>query len=129
MFTIKFQQYFEETYGGSMRELELLVMNFDLDADTHRLRSSRTADTDEEKPLSPNVILDMIKHTLRIYKQQLEQTTAEVGETYILLYTLLSPNPTTLQPNCFVISTRLVLSSGWKRFTQSFVLNRLLSVI
>ena len=67
-----------------MRELELLVMNFDLDADTHRLRSSRTVETDEEKPLSPNVILDMIKHTLRIYRQQLEQTTGEVGVTYIL---------------------------------------------
>ena len=95
MFTIKFQQYFEETYGGSMRELELLVMNFDLDADTHRLRSSRTADTDEEKPLSPNVILDMIKHTLRIYKQQLEQTTGEVGVTFITYYLGSSlPKPT-----------------------------------
>lgn len=61
-----------------MRELELLVLNFDLGADSYRLKSSRSAESAEDKPLSPNVILDMIKHTLRIYKQQLEQTTGEV---------------------------------------------------
>lgn len=62
-----------------MRELELLVANFDLEADSYRPRGSRSGDADDNKPLSPNVILDMIKHTLRIYKQQLEQTTSEVS--------------------------------------------------
>ena len=61
-----------------MRELELLVANFDIEPKaTNSL--SREARSDDSKPMSPSIILDTIRHTLRIYKQNLEETTTEVG--------------------------------------------------
>ncbi|XP_067928660.1 coiled-coil domain-containing protein 171-like isoform X2 [Watersipora subatra] len=77
------QQYFEETYGGSMRELELLVANFDL-MPTSAGSLPREVSSDESKPMSPSAILDTIKHTLRIYKQNLEQTTSELRKVSAL---------------------------------------------
>ena len=68
-----------------MRELELIVANFEL-APTATSSLSRELRSDEEgKPMSPSVILDTIKHTLRIYKQNLEQTTTEVCMVATLL--------------------------------------------
>lgn len=54
-----------------MRELELIVSNFD--------HSSKQMSVSKPESLSsPHVVLDTIKHTLQIYKQNLEETTAEV---------------------------------------------------
>lgn len=54
-----------------MRELELIVSNFD--HGNQQMSASKS-----ENPSSPHVILDTIKHTLQIYKENLDQTAAEV---------------------------------------------------
>lgn len=60
-----------------MRELELLVANFGTVSPHSSSREAMSQDGD--KPMSPSAILDTIKHTLRIYKQNLEETTDQVG--------------------------------------------------
>lgn len=62
-----------------MRELELIVSTFDLPSTSPRFsrKDQRRSELDD-KPTSPNVILDTIKHTLRIYKQNLEETSSQV---------------------------------------------------
>lgn len=58
-----------------MRELELMVANFDLSpSGAHRSENNGTAD----KPMSPHTVLDTIRYTLQLYKKNLEDKTAEV---------------------------------------------------
>lgn len=60
-----------------MRELELLVANFEMSSPgTSSLHLERKRD--EDKVMSPAAILDIVKHTLKLYKQKVEETTTEV---------------------------------------------------
>ncbi|XP_078386435.1 coiled-coil domain-containing protein 171 isoform X1 [Cetorhinus maximus] len=71
----KRQAFLEETYGGSMRELELLLDNFAVSG----LRTSGSR-KDKEKPLSPSVVLENLRHTLTDYQSRLEDTSNELNK-------------------------------------------------
>ncbi|XP_078070034.1 coiled-coil domain-containing protein 171 [Mustelus asterias] len=71
----KRQAFLEETYGGSMRELELLLGNFAVSGP--RTSGSRK---DKEKPLSPSVVLENLRHTLTDYQSRLEDTSNELNK-------------------------------------------------
>uniref|UniRef100_A0A4W3I5V2 Coiled-coil domain containing 171 n=1 Tax=Callorhinchus milii TaxID=7868 RepID=A0A4W3I5V2_CALMI len=69
----KCQAFLEETYGGSMRELELLLDNF---AVSGQWTSGNCKD--KEKPLSPSVVLENLRHTLTDYQSRLGDASNEV---------------------------------------------------
>uniref|UniRef100_UPI00398F6BFA coiled-coil domain-containing protein 171-like isoform X2 n=1 Tax=Pristiophorus japonicus TaxID=55135 RepID=UPI00398F6BFA len=71
----KRQAFLEETYGGSMRELELLLDNFAVSG----LRTSGNR-KDKEKPLSPSVVLENLRHTLTDYQSRLGDTSNELNK-------------------------------------------------
>ncbi|XP_043573462.1 coiled-coil domain-containing protein 171-like isoform X5 [Chiloscyllium plagiosum] len=71
----KRQAFLEETYGGSMRELELLLGNFAVSG----LRTSGSR-KDKEKPLSPSVVLENLRQTLTDYQSRLEDTSNELNK-------------------------------------------------
>ncbi|XP_043573472.1 coiled-coil domain-containing protein 171-like isoform X6 [Chiloscyllium plagiosum] len=74
----KRQAFLEETYGGSMRELELLLGNFAVSG----LRTSGSR-KDKEKPLSPSVVLENLRQTLTDYQSRLEDTSNEEKLTFL----------------------------------------------
>ncbi|XP_072445134.1 coiled-coil domain-containing protein 171 isoform X9 [Chiloscyllium punctatum] len=71
----KRRAFLEETYGGSMRELELLLGNFAVSG----LRTSGSR-KDKEKPLSPSVVLENLRQTLTDYQSRLEDTSNELNK-------------------------------------------------
>ncbi|XP_048384178.2 coiled-coil domain-containing protein 171-like isoform X2 [Stegostoma tigrinum] len=71
----KRQAFLEETYGGSMRELELLLGSFAVSG----LRTSGSR-KDKEKPLSPSVVLENLRQTLTDYQSRLEDTSNELNK-------------------------------------------------
>ncbi|XP_072373595.1 coiled-coil domain-containing protein 171 isoform X1 [Scyliorhinus torazame] len=71
----KRQASLEETYGGSMRELELLLGNFAVSG-----RRTSGSCKDKEKPLSPSVVLENLRHTLTDYQSRLEDTSNELNK-------------------------------------------------
>ena len=76
----KRQVYMEETYGGSMRELELLLHNFQINGETNTTkkgRSKKTATQKDEK-LSPMLVLETLRHTLKDYQNRVDSTSQEV---------------------------------------------------
>lgn len=58
-----------------MRELELLIASFEITPDGQKRDSSRPSETS----LSPPVILDTIRRTVQVYKDNLDKTAEEVG--------------------------------------------------
>ncbi|XP_064651220.1 coiled-coil domain-containing protein 171-like isoform X2 [Lineus longissimus] len=76
----KRQAYLEETYGGSMRELELLLDNFNVDAidKKKRSRKSDASLSSQPKPISPSLVLENLRHTLMEYKRKLNMTSEEL---------------------------------------------------
>ncbi|XP_013378672.1 coiled-coil domain-containing protein 171-like [Lingula anatina] len=70
----KRQIYLEETYGGSMRELELLIQNFQVEPTPKKKRDKK----DKPKPLAPSVVLETLRHTLLEYKKRLDATSSEL---------------------------------------------------
>ncbi|XP_074650788.1 coiled-coil domain-containing protein 171-like [Tubulanus polymorphus] len=66
----KRQVHLEETYGGNMRELELLLDNFNLESKS--VKKSRT--------VSPSVVLENLRHTLLDYKRKLNMTSEELSK-------------------------------------------------
>ncbi|XP_071794777.1 coiled-coil domain-containing protein 171-like isoform X1 [Asterias amurensis] len=77
----KRQLYMEETYGGSMRELELLLHNFQINGETNTTkkgRSKKTATQKDEK-LSPMLVLETLRHTLKDYQNRVDSTSQELS--------------------------------------------------
>ncbi|XP_063432765.1 coiled-coil domain-containing protein 171-like isoform X2 [Mytilus trossulus] len=70
----KRQIYLEETYGGSMRELELLLHNFQVDDNPKKSRGKKESD----KLPAPTTVLESLRHTLSEYKRRLETTSDEL---------------------------------------------------
>ncbi|CAC5379399.1 unnamed protein product [Mytilus coruscus] len=70
----KRQIYLEETYGGSMRELELLLHNFQVDENPKKSRGKKESD----KLPAPTTVLESLRHTLSEYKRRLETTSDEL---------------------------------------------------
>ncbi|XP_070542624.1 coiled-coil domain-containing protein 171-like isoform X2 [Ptychodera flava] len=72
----KRQVYLEETYGGSMRELELLLHNFQVDGKkrAHERKPSK------DKPLTPSLVLETLRHTLMDYQTRLDATSSELSK-------------------------------------------------
>eukprot|EP00062_Callorhinchus_milii_P008145 gi/632950535/ref/XP_007890776.1/ PREDICTED: coiled-coil domain-containing protein 171 isoform X1 [Callorhinchus milii] len=79
----KCQAFLEETYGGSMRELELLLDNF---AVSGQWTSGNCKD--KEKPLSPSVVLENLRHTLTDYQSRLGDASNELYKTKQLAETM-----------------------------------------
>ncbi|XP_030832697.1 coiled-coil domain-containing protein 171 isoform X2 [Strongylocentrotus purpuratus] len=85
----KRQIYLEETYGGCMRELELLLSNFHVMGEGN-LRPKRKNVKGKGKrkggegagvgsqELSPSLVLETLRHTLTDYQQRLDETTQEL---------------------------------------------------
>ncbi|XP_043917224.1 coiled-coil domain-containing protein 171 isoform X2 [Protopterus annectens] len=69
----KHQAFLEETYGGSMRELELLLDSFAVSG----MRKSGICQ-DRDKPHSPSAVLETLRHTLTDYQSRLEDTSNEL---------------------------------------------------
>ncbi|XP_064410929.1 coiled-coil domain-containing protein 171 isoform X2 [Latimeria chalumnae] len=63
----------EETYGGSMRELELLLNSF-------AVSGPRTSGNhkDKDNPPNPSAVLETLRHTLTDYQSRLEDTSNEL---------------------------------------------------
>ncbi|XP_002730890.2 coiled-coil domain-containing protein 171-like [Saccoglossus kowalevskii] len=74
----KRQVYLEETYGGSMRELELLLHNFQVDGKKKSATAVRKAHKD--KPLTPSLVLETLRHTLMDYQNRLDATSTELSK-------------------------------------------------
>ncbi|KAL4227318.1 hypothetical protein ACF0H5_012763 [Mactra antiquata] len=80
----KRQIYLEETYGGSMRELELLLQNFQISEDSNKpTKKSTTASKSKEnksssKAPSPSVVLENLRVTLSDYRKRLDNTSEEL---------------------------------------------------
>lgn len=72
----KRQIYLEETYGGSMRELELLLHNFQVDEPLKK--SSTRGKKESDKLPAPTTVLESLRHTLSEYKRRLESTSDEL---------------------------------------------------
>ncbi|XP_059830882.1 coiled-coil domain-containing protein 171-like isoform X1 [Hypanus sabinus] len=70
----KHHAFLEEAYGGSMRELELLLANF-------AVSGPRTSvdQRDKEKRLSPSVVLENLRQTLTDYQSKLEDSSNELN--------------------------------------------------
>ncbi|XP_055488322.1 coiled-coil domain-containing protein 171-like isoform X2 [Leucoraja erinacea] len=66
--------FLEETYGGSMRELELLLANFAVSGS----RSSVNL-RDKDKLLNPSVVLENLRQTMTDYQSRLEDTSNELN--------------------------------------------------
>ncbi|XP_062577737.1 coiled-coil domain-containing protein 171-like isoform X2 [Saccostrea cucullata] len=72
----KRQIYLEETYGGSMRELELLLNNFQVDEKPKRASISKSKK--DSKSTAPSSVLETLRVTLTEYKKRLDDTTEEL---------------------------------------------------
>uniref|UniRef100_K1QJZ5 Uncharacterized protein C9orf93 n=1 Tax=Magallana gigas TaxID=29159 RepID=K1QJZ5_MAGGI len=75
----KRQIYLEETYGGSMRELELLLSNFQVDEKPKRASTSKSKKDGKSVP-APSSVLETLRVTLSEYKKRLDDTTEELGK-------------------------------------------------
>ncbi|XP_022332700.2 coiled-coil domain-containing protein 171-like isoform X2 [Crassostrea virginica] len=75
----KRQIYLEETYGGSMRELELLLSNFQVDEKPKRTSISKSKKDNKNTP-APSSVLETLRLTLSEYKKRLDETTEELGK-------------------------------------------------
>uniref|UniRef100_H2ZUG0 Coiled-coil domain containing 171 n=1 Tax=Latimeria chalumnae TaxID=7897 RepID=H2ZUG0_LATCH len=64
----------EETYGGSMRELELLLNSFAVSGP----RTSAGNHKDKDNPPNPSAVLETLRHTLTDYQSRLEDTSNEL---------------------------------------------------
>ncbi|XP_060080102.1 coiled-coil domain-containing protein 171-like [Ylistrum balloti] len=69
----KRQIYLEETYGGNMRELELLLNNFSVEPTKGKSKK------DSSKQPNPSVVLESLRQTLSEYKKRLDNTSGELG--------------------------------------------------
>ncbi|XP_022102941.1 coiled-coil domain-containing protein 171-like isoform X2 [Acanthaster planci] len=77
----KRQIYLEETYGGSMQELELLLHNFQLNGDkitSKKLAKGKKGDAKNKENLSPMLVLETLRHTLTDYQKRLDTTSQEL---------------------------------------------------
>ncbi|XP_052797056.1 coiled-coil domain-containing protein 171-like isoform X2 [Mya arenaria] len=76
----KRQIYLEETYGGSMRELELLLQNFQISEDPRPAKKHSTARGKEKgsKSPAPSIVLENLRLTLSDYRKRLDQTSEEL---------------------------------------------------
>ena len=77
----KRQVNLEDTYGGSMRELELLLDNFDVDGEKKKRGKGEKAAAagDKPVPVSPSLVLESLRRTLMQYKKNLNVTCEEVS--------------------------------------------------
>lgn len=75
----KRQIYLEETYGGSMRELELLLSNFQVEEKPKRASTSKSKRDGKSVP-APSSVLETLRVTLSEYKKRLDDTTEELGK-------------------------------------------------
>ncbi|XP_077989026.1 coiled-coil domain-containing protein 171-like isoform X2 [Glandiceps talaboti] len=71
----KRQVYLEETYGGSMRELELLLHNFQVNGKKKTEKKSS-----RDKGLTPSLVLETLRHTLMDYQNRLDATSSELSK-------------------------------------------------
>ncbi|XP_038072561.1 coiled-coil domain-containing protein 171-like isoform X2 [Patiria miniata] len=79
----KRQVYLEQTYGGSMRELELLLHNFQLNGDkttSSRRGKTKKGDSKTNENLSPMLVLETLRHTLTDYQKRLDMTSQELAK-------------------------------------------------
>ncbi|KAL3866903.1 hypothetical protein ACJMK2_044153, partial [Sinanodonta woodiana] len=75
----KRQIYLEETYGGSMRELELLLSNFQIDAKARKSQSKSVGGKKEgNKMPPPSIVLENLRLTLSEYRKKLDHTSDEL---------------------------------------------------
>ncbi|CAH1255618.1 CCDC171 [Branchiostoma lanceolatum] len=74
----KRQVYLEETYGGCMRELELLMDNFRPDQSAQPKRKS--SGKQKGKPTSPSVVLETLRHALINYQNKLDAAHDELDK-------------------------------------------------
>ncbi|XP_072051305.1 coiled-coil domain-containing protein 171-like [Amphiura filiformis] len=79
----KRQIYLEETYGGSMRELELLLQNFQItcaEGVPKRGKGKKSQQQHGDRPLTPSVVLETLRHTLTDYQRRLDHTSQELNQ-------------------------------------------------
>ncbi|XP_052280653.1 coiled-coil domain-containing protein 171-like isoform X2 [Dreissena polymorpha] len=75
----KRQIFLEETYGGSMRELELLLQNFQMAEDIKPKKQSQTKGKEKvSKNPAPSIVLENLRLTLSDYRKRLDQTSEEL---------------------------------------------------
>ncbi|XP_078251006.1 coiled-coil domain-containing protein 171 isoform X4 [Rhinoraja longicauda] len=65
--------FLEEAYGGSMRELELLLANFAVSGSWSSVNVR-----DKDKLLNPSIILENLRQTMADYQRRLEDTSNEL---------------------------------------------------
>ncbi|KAL5005297.1 hypothetical protein ScPMuIL_018753 [Solemya velum] len=71
----KRQIYLEETYGGNMRELELLLQTFSVDE-----RPKKTSRKETPQSPRPSVVLEKLRSTLSEYKKKLDSSSEECSK-------------------------------------------------
>ncbi|XP_078621913.1 coiled-coil domain-containing protein 171-like isoform X2 [Branchiostoma floridae x Branchiostoma japonicum] len=76
----KRQVYLEETYGGCMRELELLMDSFKPDQSAPPRRKASGKQKDKGKPTSPSVVLETLRHALISYQNRLDAAHDELDK-------------------------------------------------
>ncbi|XP_060582945.1 coiled-coil domain-containing protein 171-like, partial [Ruditapes philippinarum] len=78
----KRQIYLEETYGGSMRELELLLQNFQISSDNSKQKKStqQRKESKGNKTPAPSVVLENLRLTLADYRKRLDNTSEELNK-------------------------------------------------
>lgn len=75
----KRQIYLEETYGGSMRELELLLQNFQItEGNKPAKKSGQQKSNDKTNKTTPSVVLENLRLTLADYRKRLDNTLEEL---------------------------------------------------
>ncbi|XP_063955976.1 coiled-coil domain-containing protein 171-like isoform X1 [Lytechinus pictus] len=92
----KRQIYLEETYGGCMRELELLLTNFHVMGEGNLRPKRKTVKgkgkksggegtgVGSQQELSPSLVLETLRHTLTNYQQRLDETTQELKRMKVI---------------------------------------------
>ncbi|XP_053405701.1 coiled-coil domain-containing protein 171-like isoform X2 [Mercenaria mercenaria] len=76
----KRQIYLEETYGGSMRELELLLQNFQISGESKQKKNTQQKGKESKgsKTPAPSVVLENLRLTLSDYRKRLDNTSEEL---------------------------------------------------
>ncbi|XP_033113487.1 coiled-coil domain-containing protein 171-like [Anneissia japonica] len=76
----KRQIFLEETYGGCMRELDLLLNNYQIGKKETGKTKNRQKTSKDDRPITPSTVVVTLKSTLANYQDQLDGATSELSK-------------------------------------------------
>ncbi|XP_025077162.1 coiled-coil domain-containing protein 171-like isoform X2 [Pomacea canaliculata] len=79
----KRQAFLEDSYGTAFKELEYLLLNFDVEDKNKKTKIviSKKESSQEKKSVAPSALVEKLKHTLTSYRRKLDTTAEELSKS------------------------------------------------